>query len=57
METDLSKDPIATTDNRANKRTRINTTKRKTKMNKQSIHRENNRSNMANMDNKKQPNI
>jgi len=57
MEMDFPKDPVAATDNRTNKRTRIHTTKRKTKMDEQSICRENNRSHMANMDNKEQPNI
>jgi len=57
IETDLPKDTMASTKNKANKRTRINTTKRKPKMDKWGIYRENNRSYIANIVNKKQPNI
>jgi len=57
METNLPKDSMAITDNRTNKRTRINKTKKKPKIDKWNIHRKDNRNHMANMDNKKQPNI
>lgn len=57
METKLSKDPMTSIYNKVNKRIRINTSKRQTKMDEWSIYRKNSKSYMANMDNKKQPNI
>jgi len=53
MKAKLSKDPIVSTYDKANKRIRINISKKQTKIDKWSIYRESNRSHMANINNKK----